>query len=172
MNNLTIILTSGVVASLVTSIIAFINTNNTNKRLIQIEKIKKDNSIQTFRYTKLFEINEELNNLPDIDYTFLSNKNGKLIQDKNKLAKVIGQSTERFSKFEKIYYKSKPLIDEEFIIEPSKLIELEKTESNNIVESLYTGKSDNDISELMNIRNKLEEKLKNSISHQLRKLIS
>jgi len=170
-NLLTILLSSGVIASVVTSIINLISIKTTNKRLLQIEKFKSDNSINTFRYTKLFELNAELNSLPDIDYTFLENKNGKLVQNQNKMAKVVGKSTDRFSEFVKIYNKAKPLFDENNISGLQNLIDSEKNESNTIVEALHTGKN-SDISALMKIRAELEEKLQESIVVQLRTLIT
>ena len=167
---LTILLSSGVLASVVTSIINLVSIRATNKRLFQIEKFKSNNSITTFRYTKLFELNVELNNLPNIDYTMLEKKNGKLVQNKEKVAKVVGESTNRFSTFVKIFNKARSLFDESVISEVQKLIDKEKTESNAIVKALYTGEH-SDISNLMNIRNKLEEKLHKSIVMKLRALI-
>jgi len=165
------VLTSGVLAATITSIINLISIKKTNKRLLDIENIKNKNSIQTFRYSKLFELNSELNTLPDIDYTYLKKKDGKLIQDKNLLAKVVGASTDRFSKLTKIYYKSRPLFDHEIIKMVEDLIAKEKDESNRIVANLYGSGEQNNISNLMNIRLELEENLRISIVKQLEKLI-
>lgn len=169
-NLLTILLSSGVMASVIASIINLISIRTTNKRLLRIEEFKNDNSINTFRYTKLFELNVELNSLPDIDYTLQENKNGKLVYCKEKVAKVVGESTNRFSMFVKIYNKAKPLFDESIITELQKLINDEKIESNKIVKALYLGEN-SDISNLMEIRIKLEEELQESIIIQLRSLI-
>ena len=169
-NLLMILLSSGVVASVITSIINLASIKTTNKRLLRIEELKNDNSINTFRYTKLFELNVELNNLPDIDYTFLEKKNGQLVQSKEKLARVVGNSTNRFSEFVKIYNKSKPLFDESIITELQELINDEKAESNKIVKALYNGEN-SEISNLMKLRTNLEEKLQESIVIQLRGLI-
>jgi hypothetical protein len=168
---LTVLLSSGVLAAIVTSIINLISIKATNKRLLQIEELKNDNSINSFRYTKLFELNAELNSLPEIDYTILEKKNGKLVQSENKKTKVVGESTNRFSMFVKIYNKAKPLFDESIISELKDLISNEKAESNEIVKALYTG-GNSDISKLMTIRTELEEKLQESIVIQLRALIS
>ncbi|WP_321532355.1 hypothetical protein [uncultured Desulfuromonas sp.] len=86
------------------------------------------------------------------------------------MAKVVGESTNRFSAFVKIYSKAKPLFDENIISEVQKLIDNEKAESNEIVKDLYTGQN-SDISKLMIIRTKLEEKLQGSVVIQLRRLI-
>ncbi len=137
------------------------------------EKLKNNNDINTFRYTKLFELNEELNNLQDIDYTMLKKDNNEnLIQDKNKMAKVIGDSTNRFSDFSKIFQKARPLFNETVIVEIDKLIDEEQRESNTIVKKLYQQSETSDISKLMNIRQKLEKELQNTIVLQLRLLIN
>lgn len=165
------ILTSGVIAAIITSIINLISIKKTNKRLLDIEKFKNDNSIQTFRYSKLFELNGELNDLPDVDYTYLKKKDGKIIQDKDLLAKVIGKSTNRNSSLTKIYYKSRPLFDREIIKIVQDLITEEQNESNRIVANRFNDVGQCDLSNLMNIRLKLEENLRNSIIKQLEILI-
>jgi len=169
---LTILLSSGVLAAIITSIINLISIRTTNKRLLLIEELKNDNAINTFRYTKLFDLNAELNNLPDVDYTMLDNHEGKLVWSKDKVIKVVGESTNRFSMFIKIYNKSKPLFDENIISELQNLINSERAISNELVEILYAGREGNsDISNLMAIRVELEKKLQESIVIQLKALI-
>lgn len=169
-NLTTILLSSGVLASVIASIINLISIKNTNKRLLQIEKFKNVNSINTFRYTKLFELNFELNNLPNIDDTFLEKQNCKFVHNDDKMGKVLGKMKNRFLEVVKIYNKAKPLFDENFISGLQNLINSEKNESNIIAEALLTGKN-SDVSALIKIRAELEEKVKESIVMQLRALI-
>jgi hypothetical protein len=169
-NLLTIVLSSGVLTAIISSIINFVSIRTTNKRFLQIENIKINNAINTFRYTKLFELNSDLNNLPDIDYTMLEKINGKMVQSENKQNKVVSECTNRFSSVTKIYNKANPLFDENLSKPLKSLFDTEKNESNSIVQSLYTG-THSDISKLLNIRIEVEEKLKQSITLQLRKLI-
>lgn len=169
-NLFTILLTSGVITSVITSIISFISIKSTNIRLLQIEKFKNVNSINTFRYTKLFEFNFDLNNFSNIDDTFLEKQNGKFVHNDDKMGKILGKMKNRFLESVKIYNKAKPLFDEKFISGLQNLINSEKNESNIIAEVLLTGKN-SDVSELIKIRAELEEKLKESIVMQLRALI-
>lgn len=90
------ILTSGVVATAITSFVSWKSNKNTNERLLQIESVKNDNSIQTFRYTKLYELNVELNHLPDMDYTMLKKEGEELIHDSTKIEKVMGEAAKRY----------------------------------------------------------------------------
>ena len=102
----------------------------------------------------------------------LDNHEGKLVWSKDKVIKVVGESTNRFSMFIKIYNKSKPLFDENIISELQNLINSERAISNELVEILYAGREGNsDISNLMAIRVELEKKLQESIVIQLKALI-
>ena len=137
------------------------------------EKLKNNNDINTFRYTKLFELNEKLNNLQDIDYTMLKkDDSGNLIQDKDKTAEVFGESTNRFSDFKKIFQKARPLFNETVIVKIDKLIADEQHESNIIIKKLYQQGEASDISKLMKIRQELERELQDTIVLQLRLLIN
>ena len=109
---LTALLASGVIASLVTSLFSLYNLKQTNKKLVDIEKLKNENTIQTFRYTKLYEINIELNALPSIDYNYLESKDGQLVQSKELFKKVVSETTSHFSSLGKIFNKAQPLFNE------------------------------------------------------------
>jgi len=171
MNNvLTILLSSGVIASVITSIFNLISIRNTNKRLLQVEQIKNDYSIKTFRYTKLFELNAELYNLPDIDDTFLENKDGKLVHSKEKFAKVVRERRSQNSNFVKIFFKAKPLFDKKIISNVNDLIQKEQIENDKIYKELCIGK-DSNMNLLIDIRSKLENEFKASIIEQLEALI-
>lgn len=166
------ILTSGVIASTITSVVNLLSIKKTNNRLVSIEKLKNDNSIQTFRYTKLFDLNVELHSLQEIDYGFLKKYNGKLVKDKDMLAVVVEKNTERFSSLKNIYSKSRPLFDKGIIVRVEDLIISEKKESDKIISKLYSNRESTDLSKLIDIRMELESELRNSIIHQLELLMN
>ncbi len=169
----TILLTSGVIASVLTSIFGLITSNNANKRLKSIEEFKANNSIQTFRYTSLYNINIDLNELPAISYNYLEeNKDGKFEQNKELLKKVISKQSDRYYIWIKIYFKAKPLLNQSYLEKVENLINQEKEESKLIVASLYGDvKNQSDLNKLFLIRQDVEKCLQESIVNQLENLI-
>ena len=158
-----------ILVAIVGGIIAWIGKLYLDTR---IKRLEYNNDIHTFRYTKLFELNIEINNLPDIDYTMIKiNADGNIVQDKDKVFKVLGKSTERFSTFTKIFQKVKALLDKSIILEINRLIKEEKNQNDKIVHSKSRILNTNDVYLLLEIRYNLEEELKNIIVLQLRLLI-
>lgn len=166
-----IILTSGVVASIISSIFGFITSNRSNKLVKSIEEFKANNEIQTFRYTSLYSINSELNQLSDIDYTMLEKKNNKLVSSEELTEKVVSAQTEQYGKLKKIYFKAKPLFNQSKLVEVEKLIDLEKNESNLMVDFLYgNSKVNGDLNKILLLREKIKVCLQNAIINQLQDL--
>ncbi len=171
-STLTMLLTSGVIASIFTSVFGLITSNKASKRLKSIEEFKANNSIQTFRYTSLYNINIELNELPALSYNYLEHKDGKLEQSNELLTKVVSQQTDRYSRLINIYYKAKPLFNQSYIKTVENLINEEKKESNFLVASLHGGtENQGDLKTLLLIRLDVEKNLQESIVNQLENLI-
>ena len=119
-----IILSSAVVAALLTSVVNYLSARKTNRRLLEIENLKRESELETYRYTNIFESLKELNNLPDMDYTYLKpDEHGNLIQDKELFGRVVSKATERYSAVKKIFERTRPIISENFIIEVTPAIE-------------------------------------------------
>jgi hypothetical protein len=77
-----LVLTSAVIAALITSVFNYLGARETNIRLVEIEELKRNSDLEVYRYTNIFESLKELNTLPDIDYTYLSlDENGNYVQD-------------------------------------------------------------------------------------------
>ncbi|WP_442267384.1 hypothetical protein ACSIGC_06830 [Tenacibaculum sp. ZS6-P6] len=170
---MTIILTSGVVASIFTSVFGLITSNNTNKRLKSIEEFKVNNSIQAFRYTSLYNINIELNELPAISYNYLEQEEGgKYVQSQELLAKVVSEQTDRYHRLISVYFKAKPLFSQTYLETVERLIKQEKEESNLLVGSLYGDLvNQGDLKKLLLIRQDVEKYLQEAIVNQLENLI-
>jgi heme exporter protein D len=133
-----IFLSSAVMAALLSSVVNYFSARKTNKRLLEIENLKRESELKTYRYTNIFESLKELNNLPDMDYTYLKpDEHGNLIQDKELFGQVVSKAAERYSAVKKIYERTKPIINENFILEVIPAIEEAEKQSNILTKSLY-----------------------------------
>jgi hypothetical protein len=148
------ILASSVLAALVTSIFNFINIRSNNKRLIELEKLKKDKQLIGFRYHKLYEASIEIRDLKSVKYD-LDNRE-ELFQD----------STDRFHAIESIFIVVKPILDKPFKKGPSKLLVDCNEISKYIVQSFYGG----GLEELLQARLSFEESVIDSIEKSIESL--
>lgn len=167
------LLTSGVIASLLTSLFSLYNLKQTNTRLFELERLKNANTIQSFRYSKLHELNTELSALPAIDYNYLESKDGKQVENIELIKKVLLETTERFSTIKQFYSKVKPFLDEKYIERIDNLINDEQHESSKLVAVVYGGANvDIDVPSLLAIRLEIEKQFKHSITEQIKELFN
>ena len=169
-----IILSSAVIAALVTSTFNYLSVRKTNKRLIDIESIKRQSELETYRYTNIFESLKELNNLPVISYNYLkSDGKGGFVQDKELFGQVVSKATDRYTAVMKIYEKTKPLIDEEIMSKVILAVQEAERQSNLLTESLYQNKplpDGVDVVTLMEARRLAENEIKSVMETQVSKL--
>jgi hypothetical protein len=100
--------------------------------------MKRESELTTFRYLTIYHAFEELNKLPDINYTFGKLKDNKVVQDKELLKNIIVQTTERYSTVVKIFNRVKPLIDEKFLADVISTMEEVKRQSDLLTKDLFT----------------------------------
>ena len=169
---LSIVLASSVIASIITAIFGIYNLKQTNKGNKDIETLKNDNTIQIFRYTKLFELNIALyDNIPDVNNDYTEIKDGKKVIIRDKYIIAVSNSAYRFSLIKKMFNKSKPLFKEDYYATINGLFDAEDREVYNLNKALDTG-SKTDITSLFDYRKGAEDKLKEIIYKQLSELIN
>ena len=166
-----IILSSSVVAALLASVVNYLSARKTNRRLLEIENLKRESELEAYRYTNIFESLKELNNLPDMDYTYLKpDEHGNLTQDKELFGQVVSKAAERYSAVKKIYERTKPLISENFIIEVTPAIEEAEKQNNILTDSLYRNRplpEGVDVVTLMRARQYAEAEIKRIMENQV-----
>ena len=166
-----IILSSAVIGALVTSVVNYLSARKTNKRLLEIEKLKRESELETYRYTNIFDSLKELNSLPDINYTYLKpDEHGNLVQDKELFGQVVSKASERYSAVKKIYDRTKPIINEDLTLEVRSVIEEAERQSNMLTESLYQNRplpEGIDVVTLMQARQHSEAEIKRIMEIQV-----
>lgn len=159
-----VLITSGLVASVLANVCSIIVTIYSKRQDRKTESYKNKNVLSEYRYKNLHKYLEMVCELPYVLYG---------IKEESEILRTIEQSNEKFENVEKIYKMSKPLIDDEVlekIVDSFKEVE---EISNSLVESVYgdleTNKS---VQDLLMARNKAEEYLINGIQEQMRYLIT
>ena len=169
-----LILSSAVVAALITSIFNYVASRKTNARLLEIENIKRQAELETYRYTNIYDAIKEINSLPSIDYNYLrKDESGKMVQDKELFRQVVENTTERYSKIKSIYDRVRPLLDSGLTTDVTNAISEEQRQSNLLTESVYTNSplpEGVDVVSLMQARQKAETEIKKVMQSQVSKL--
>lgn len=167
-----IIASSAVLAALITSLVNHIGLRKTNSRILEIEQIKRNSEMTTFRYTKIYEALEELSKLPAVEYDFLDLINGKVVNNQEKLAIVTQNASNRYDAFKKIYYRVRPLMTASNAKTAQDIIERAEILSNEMVEKLHTDQKPRDghFTELMLTRQKAESEIEQVFSKEIANL--
>jgi len=144
----TLLLSSGVVAAIVSTLFGGIS-------IFLTHKLKRNSDISTFRYTKLYELNNEINSLTPTNY------------DLSNTQTLVNQSTDKHGKITAIYNKVLPLLNPKYKINPMSILIEEDKLSNKLVENLYASKviTENDLlKNLLFKRVEFEKAIKEAIS--------
>ena len=153
-----IIAASSVLAALITSIVGLLNIRATNKRLLEVEKIRQSGEIFSFRYTKLYDLLGEFNSVPSINY------------DSSDMKQLVEDSTARYHKIEGVFEKAEPLLDDKQTSEALTIkAEAEKL-STRMVDIIYGGGEEVSLKELLIKRRDFDDKAKEAISSGIKAL--
>ena len=132
-----IVLSSAVIAALITSVFNYVAVRNTNKRLVGIESMRIESELTAFRYTKVFDAIEEISNLPEIDYTYLRREGDRFVQDKALFGRLVSEATDRWATVTKVFERVKPLIDEAFLSDVDSAIAEVECQNTLMTKALY-----------------------------------
>ena len=113
------------VAALITSVYNIVTIHNQQKRLLEIEVVKKNFAIESFRYTKIFEAHTEIKNFPPVHY------------DLNNMERLVGESSDRYGKVKAVFSRISPLLEISHSVLPKNTLSEEETLSNGLVNHLY-----------------------------------
>ena len=153
-----IITAAGVVAALIASLVNWINVRSTNSRLLEIEKTRQSGEMAAFRYTKLFELMQEFNNVPAVTY------------DLENMKKLREDSTTRYHSIEKIFERAEPLLDENQSYEALETKKEAEQLSNKMVKQLYENGEEVSLKDLLQKRQEFDQLAKTSISRGIKAL--
>jgi hypothetical protein len=168
-----IFLSSAVMAALITSIFSYQASRETNRYLIDIEMMKRESELTTFRYLKIYNAIEEISSLPSVDYTYIKIESGKSVQDKELFKTVVQQATERYDSVIKIFKRVKPLMDELFLSPVALAIAEENRQSSVLTRALYTNQplpEGVDTVTLLEARRKVETSITEALGLQVSSL--
>ena len=113
------------VSALITSVYNIVTIHNQQKRLLEIEVVKKNFAIESFRYTKIFEAHTEIQNFPPVHY------------DLNNMERLVGESSDRYGKVKAVFSRISPLLEISHSVLPKNTLSEEETLSNGLVNHLY-----------------------------------
>ncbi len=170
-----VILSSAAISALITSIVNYRMVYKTNKNLLEIEIMKQESEITTFRYTRIFNALEEISALPIIDHTYLKLNGQTLIQDEKLFQNVVEQKTTRYVSVTKIFERVRPLMDESFLPTAILIIEEANHQSDLLTEAIYTNKplpENLDVVTLSQTRENAEIEIIQSLNKQISSLTS
>ena len=169
-----LLLSSVVIATVITSVFNYVISRNVDTRLLEIENKKRQTEIETYRYKNIQDAIKEINSIPMHSRNFLSkDEEGNLVQDKELFGHVIDKEKKRNSEIQKIYNKIKSLIDEDLTVEVSKKLEEEKRQVDLMAVFLY-GKvplpEGVDVGSLLVVREEIEKSIREAMVLQVRRL--
>lgn len=167
------ILSSAVLAALIAAGFNYLSGRKTNQRLLEVEKLKHDAELTSFRYTKVYEAIQSMTKLPAVDYSIFIEREGKPAQDPEKLKGVVSVASERYEDVKNIFEQVRPLIDEAELSEASQAIDVSEKQNNLLTEALCTGQAfppDVNVVSLMQARQRAEAAISTAMSKQLRAL--
>lgn len=153
-----IIAASSVLAALITSIIGLINIRFTNKRLLEIEKTRQSGEVSSFRYTKLYDLLEEFNKVPAVNY------------DLSDMKKLVEVSTARYHDIELIFERAEPLLEDNQTSDALAIKTEAENLSNRMVEMIYNGGEEVPLKDLLIKRRDFDQLAKKAISSGLKAL--
>lgn len=169
-----LILSSAVVAALITSVFNYVTSRKTNVRLLEIENVKRKAELETYRYTNIYGAIKEIKSFPSINYNYLrKDESGEIVQDKELFGKVVSNTTERYSQIKGIYDRVRPLLDSGLTNYVTNALLEEEKQSNLLTESIYTNNplpEGIDVVTLMQARQKAETEIMKVMQRQVSKL--
>jgi 5'-3' exonuclease len=149
---------SSVLAALITSIIGLLNIRMTNKRLLEVEETRQNGEVSSFRYIKLYELLDEFNEVPAVNY------------DLSDMKKLVEESTDRYHAIERIFERAEPLLDDTQTSDAVKLKAEAEHLSNRLVDMLYGGGEDISLKDLLIKRRDFDQVAKKAISSGIKEL--
>lgn len=153
-----IIAASSVLAAFITSIVGLINIRATNKRLLAVENFRQNGEVSSFRYTKLYELLDEFNSVPAINY------------DLSDMKKLVEDSTTRYHKVESVFEKAEPLLDDKHTLEALTIKVEADGLSNRMVDMIYGEGEEVSLNDLLIKRRDFDSKAKEAISSGIKAL--
>lgn len=153
-----VVAASSVLAALITSIIGLLNIRMTNKRLLEIEKTRQDGEVSSFRYMKLYELLNEFNEVPAVNY------------DLSDMKKLVEITTARFHIIERIFERAEPLLDSTQTTDAINLKAEAEQLSNKMVNMLYGGGEEVSLKDLLIKRRDFDQAAKKAISSGIKAL--
>lgn len=171
MNN-TLVLSSAVIASIITSISSLVVAKSNNAKIEKIEKLKYNNDIQKDRYFDLKKYNSLLRELPSINYS-LYDANMELSEERMKV--IVSEATKRFHRVKDIYETVNPLIKTEYLRVTNEMFEEESIKASEMTRKIYENELDNDknsLKELLLTRQECEVNLKNALAIQIKEILN
>ncbi len=132
------------IAALITATFNFVGLRKQHQRLLEIESFKKNATIESFRYTKVYEALTEIQGFPSINY------------DLRKMEQVVTDTTERYGKLKAVFTRIAPLLEPASILDTQALAEQEEVLSRKLLDHIYAGGTEVPLKELLLKRQEVE----------------
>ena len=149
---------SSVVAVVISSVFGLLTIRMTNKRLLEVERTRQTGEVSSFRYSKLYELLEEFNEVPAVNY------------DLSDMKKLVEESTARYHTIERIFERAEPLLDDTQTSSAIKLKGEAEHLSNKMVDMRYGGGEDISLKDLLIKRRDFDQLAKKAISSGIKAL--
>jgi len=169
-----LLLSSGVVAAVVTAVFSSFSARSAGQRVFELEQIKHQDSRETFRYTKLYEALTELRALPPIDYRYGSfDESGEFVESRERFKVIVEAATGRHSDVSGIYGGVQPLIVPALRAEVDDLMAREQSMSDQLARYALRGEplpADTDVVSLIDLRRDVEQAVVDAVRNQIERL--
>jgi hypothetical protein len=159
-NILNLIGISGIIVAIITGLFNLINSGYNNKLLKYMER---NNEINKYRYTKLYETLLSISDMEIITYDINGTKSTK---------ETIGNATNEFEVIRKKYTVVKSILDKQYYSDLDCLFDRENKMSNDMRQYIYekNHESKSDLKDLLLLRLKIKDKLLEKIQEQIQEL--
>jgi len=123
-----------------------------------LKKTRQSGEVSSFRYTKLYELLDEFNEVPAVNY------------DLSDMKKLVEVTTTRYHTIERIFERAEPLIDDTQKSDANKLKTEAERLSNKLVDMLYGGGEEVSLNDLLIRRRDFDQAAKKAISSGIKAL--
>ena len=123
-----------------------------------MKKTRQSGEVSSFRYTKLYELLDEFNEVPAVNY------------DLSDMKKLVEVTTTRYHTIERIFERAEPLIDDTQKSDANKLKTEAERLSNKLVDMLYGGGEEVSLNDLLIRRRDFDQAAKKAISSGIKAL--
>ena len=123
-----------------------------------MKKTRQSGEVSSFRYTKLYELLDEFNEVPAVNY------------DLSDMKKLVEATTTRYHTIERIFERAEPLIDDTQKSDANKLKTEAERLSNKLVDMLYGGGEEVSLNDLLIRRRDFDQAAKKAISSGIKAL--